>query len=62
MIPTESVTGIAAKHHIQYMLSMIDSDLPRDENDRKIEFPPGEVVLELSDQGTKGRLFRMPEF
>jgi len=53
---------IAAKYHIQYMLSTIDSDLPRDEDDRKIEFPPDEVVLELSDQGTKGRLFRMPEF
>ncbi|HLM83521.1 MAG TPA: DUF2326 domain-containing protein [Terriglobales bacterium] len=58
----ELLRETATKHHIQYMLSTIDSDLPRDENDRKIEFPPDEVVLELSDQGTKGRLFRMPEF
>lgn len=53
---------IAAKYRIQYMLSTIDSDLPRDEDDKKIEFPQDEIVLELSDQGTKGRLFRMPEF
>ena len=56
------IREIAAKYHIQYMLSTIDSDLPRDEDDRKIEFPLEEVVLELSDQGTKGRLFRIPEF
>ena len=56
------IREIAAKYHIQYMLSTIDSDLPRDEDDRMIEFPLEEVVLELSDQGTKGRLFRIPEF
>jgi uncharacterized protein YydD (DUF2326 family) len=53
---------IVTKYHIQYVLSIIDSDLPRDENDHKIEFPKDEIVLELSDQGTKGRLFKMPEF
>lgn len=58
----ELLRETATKHRIQYMLSTIDSDLPRDENDRKIEFPQDEVVLELSDQGTKGRLFRMAEF
>jgi hypothetical protein len=53
---------IAAKYKIQYIMSAIDSDLPRDEKDNRIEFPSKEIVLELSDQGTKGRLFRMDEF
>ena len=58
----ELLRETATKHRIQYILSTIDSDLPRDENDRKIDFSQDEIVLELSDLGTKGRLFRMPEF
>ena len=53
---------VAAKYKIQYIMSAIDSDLPRDEKDKRIEFPSKEIVLPLSDQGTKGRLFRMDEF
>jgi uncharacterized protein YydD (DUF2326 family) len=53
---------IAGKYKIQYILSSIDSDLPRDEKDNRIEFPSKEIVLELSDQGARGRLFRMNEF
>jgi uncharacterized protein YydD (DUF2326 family) len=53
---------IATKYEIQYIMSVIDSDLPRDEKDIKMEFTPKEIVLELSDKGVKGRLFRMDEF
>lgn len=53
---------ISAKYHIQYILSAIDSDLPRSETDQRIEFPAKEVIVSLSDQGSKGRLFRMDEF
>lgn len=53
---------ISAKYKIQYILSAIDSDLPRSETDQKIDFSPREVVVSLSDQGSKGRLFRMDEF
>jgi uncharacterized protein YydD (DUF2326 family) len=52
----------ASKFHVQYMLSVIDDDLPRDENDHKIPFPDDEIVLELHDGGTNGRLFKMKEF
>jgi uncharacterized protein YydD (DUF2326 family) len=48
--------------HLQYMLSVIEADLPRDENDAKILFPDDEIVLELNDGGTSGRLFKMKEF
>jgi uncharacterized protein YydD (DUF2326 family) len=53
---------ITDKYNIQYIMSAIDSDLPRDEKDNKIEFTPKEIILQLSDQGAKGRLFRMDEF
>jgi uncharacterized protein YydD (DUF2326 family) len=52
----------ASKFHIQYILSVIDDDLPRDENDQKIPFPDDEIVLELHDGGANGRLFKMKEF
>jgi uncharacterized protein YydD (DUF2326 family) len=53
---------ITTKYKIQYILSAIDSDLPRDEKDNRIEFPAQEIVLKLSDEGVRGRLFRMDEF
>ncbi|MGD9921045.1 MAG: DUF2326 domain-containing protein, partial [Pseudorhodoplanes sp.] len=54
------VREIIAPGKIQYILSVIDTDLPRDVNDQKqIRFPDDEVVLTLSDQGDSGRLFKM---
>jgi uncharacterized protein YydD (DUF2326 family) len=47
---------------IQYILTLIESDIPRDENDKKIEFLSSEIILKLSDDGDKGRLFRMASF
>jgi uncharacterized protein YydD (DUF2326 family) len=46
----------------QYILTLIDSDLPRDENGDRIEFPENEIILRLSDEGQSGRLFKMAEF
>ncbi|WP_169447484.1 DUF2326 domain-containing protein [Oceanicaulis alexandrii] len=47
---------------IQYILSVIDSDLPRDENEHKITFSDDEVILSLNDSGNAGLLFKMPPF
>lgn len=47
---------------IQYILTVIDSDLPRDERDQKLLFTEGEIIRELHDGGEEGRLFRMPSF
>lgn len=47
---------------IQYILSIIEDDLPRDDNDEKIQFQREEIVRELNDSGDNGRLFRMPKF
>jgi uncharacterized protein YydD (DUF2326 family) len=52
----------ASEFGIQCIITVIDSDLPRDQNDNRIEFDPSEIVLTLSDSGPRGRLFRMREF
>lgn len=46
----------------QYIMSVINSDLPRDVEDKRVEFSPDEIILRLDDSGDQGRLFRMPEF
>ena len=48
--------------NIQYILSLIDSDLPRDSADQKMTFSAEEIIRELHDDGDGGRLFRMPKF
>jgi uncharacterized protein YydD (DUF2326 family) len=50
------------RYGIQCIISVIDSDLPRSQSDAKIPFPEDEIILELSDSGQRGRLFKMPEF
>jgi uncharacterized protein YydD (DUF2326 family) len=47
---------------IQYILTVIEADLPRDSSDARIEFPTEEVVQVLSESGDQGRLFRMAKF
>jgi uncharacterized protein YydD (DUF2326 family) len=52
----------ALKYGVQCIISVIDSDLPRSEDDERIPFPESEIVLDLNDSGPTGRLFRMREF
>lgn len=47
---------------IQYILTVIDADMPRDANDKKVEFEKTEIIKELDDSGDSGRLFKMPIF
>jgi uncharacterized protein YydD (DUF2326 family) len=48
---------------IEYIFSIIDSDLPRRlSDDKKIEFNEDEIILTLDDKGDRGRLFKMPAF
>jgi uncharacterized protein YydD (DUF2326 family) len=46
----------------QYILTLIDSDMPRDADGNKIMFGEDEVILRLHDEGNEGRLFKMAEF
>jgi uncharacterized protein YydD (DUF2326 family) len=46
----------------QYILTLIDSDIPRDPDGKRVEFGDDEIVLRLHDDGNDGRLFKMAEF
>jgi len=46
----------------QYILTLIDSDHPRDAEGQRILFDDDEIVVRLHDDGDRGRLFKMPEF
>ena len=48
---------ITKTHDIQYILSVIKSDLPTDEEDNPIYFNGNEIVLELNDKDESGTLF-----
>jgi uncharacterized protein YydD (DUF2326 family) len=56
------IRHVCREKGIQYILTVIDSDLPRDERDQKLLFTEGEIIRELHDEGDQGRLFRMPAF
>lgn len=58
----DHVRRMCREHELQYILTVIDTDLPRDARDQKLLFTREEVVLELHDGGDDGRLFRMALF
>ncbi|MFT5645673.1 MAG: hypothetical protein ACI976_000346 [Aureispira sp.] len=51
------VYDVVNTSNLQYILSVIKSDLPFDENGKRIEFPESEVILKLNDKGPEGTLF-----
>jgi uncharacterized protein YydD (DUF2326 family) len=54
-----TVRDICKEYGLQYILTLIDSDIPRDELDNKVAFPDEEIVLKLHDRDDSGRLFEM---
>ncbi len=44
----------------QHIITLIDSELPRDENGNVFSFDDDEIILHLHDDGPDGLLFRMP--
>jgi uncharacterized protein YydD (DUF2326 family) len=58
----EVLRETSSQSGVQCIISAISDDLPRTETDAKIPFPPAEIVVELNDSGTSGRLFRTREF
>lgn len=51
------INSITSTYDVQYILSVIKSDLPMDENDSPIYFNKGDIVLELNDKNESGTLF-----
>lgn len=47
---------------LQYIMTVIASDLPRNDKGRVVAFADDEIVLRLDDSGPGGRLFKMAEF
>jgi len=51
------IKEIIQKYNIQYILSVIKSDLPTDNEERPIRFEDNEIVLRLNDKDPSGTLF-----
>ena len=51
-----------AAKRLQYIFSMIDSDMLRNAQGERLDFPANEVILRLNDEGASGGLFKMAEF
>ena len=56
------VRNACDNYNLQYILTVIDSDLPRDDSDQKLLFTEEEIVRRLHDRGVGGRLFRTRAF
>lgn len=54
-----TVRNICKEYDLQYILTVIESDIPRDEMDKMAAFPDEEIVLKLHDRDDSGRLFEM---
>ena len=52
-----TVRDICKEQDLQYILTVIESDIPRDEMDKIAGFPDEEIVLRLHDRDDSGRLF-----
>ena len=52
------IRRICSEYNLQYILTLIDSDLPKDENGKTIKFPDDEVCLSLHDRDDSGKLFK----
>lgn len=51
------VKSICEENNLQYVLSLIDSDIPTDEKGEKYVFTDKEICLELNDRDDSGKLF-----
>ncbi|MCF7686998.1 MAG: DUF2326 domain-containing protein [Cephaloticoccus sp.] len=56
------VRQLCAEFGLQYIMTVIEDDIPRDDEDQKANFSDAEVVRILHDKDDSGRLFRMPPF
>jgi len=54
--------NVSMKNGLQVIISVLDSDIPRDSSDQRVEFSDKEIIRELHDRGDDGRLFKMAAF
>lgn len=53
---------LAERNKLQLIITVLDTDIPENEQGSKVYFKPHEIIRELNDKGNEGRLFRMPKF
>ncbi|MCY1360134.1 hypothetical protein D9M69_467460 [compost metagenome] len=58
----EVVRDQISNRKLQYIMTVIASDLPRDAKGKLVAFADDEIVLRLDDSGQAGRLFKTAEF
>lgn len=51
------VKTICEEYDLQYILSLIDSDIPTDEKGERFRFTTDEICIELTDRDDSGKLF-----
>lgn len=56
------VKELCEQERMQYILTVIEADIPRDISDKPIPFAANEIILNLFEGEYKGRLFRIPKF
>ncbi len=58
----EAVNKYCNEYKLQYILTVIDADIPRGIDDARNPFPKDTIVREFHEAGDDGRLFNMPKF
>jgi uncharacterized protein YydD (DUF2326 family) len=47
---------------VQCICSVIESEMPVSPDGKRMQFSPGQIIRELSDDSSRGRLFKMASF
>lgn len=58
----DKMREVSESYGLQFIISVLDSDIPISETGERSYFSSNEIVRELHDEGDSGRLFRMPAF
>ena len=58
----DKMREISESNGLQFIISVLDSDIPISETGKRSYFSENEIIRELHDKGDTGRLFRMPAF
>jgi uncharacterized protein YydD (DUF2326 family) len=58
MLFIQMVRRVCSEYGLQYIMTLIDSDLPMDETGKVVPFPDDEICLRLHDRDDSGKLFK----
>jgi uncharacterized protein YydD (DUF2326 family) len=58
----DKMREVSEKYGLQFIISVLDSDIPISATGERTYFTSEEIIRELHDEGNSGRLFKMPAF